>query len=118
MTKQEQEGMMSIDLSQMTRKELEKLHKDIDKQIEKIGKTEQKAALEAAERAAREHGYTLSELTGSSVASKPKSAPINPPKYRNPADPTQTWTGKGRRPEWIRAAQERGDDLSRFEIAG
>lgn len=24
-----------------------------------------------------------------------------PPKYRNPDDPTQTWTGRGKPPAWI-----------------
>jgi DNA-binding protein H-NS len=26
------------------------------------------------------------------------------PKYRNPADPMQTWTGRGKRPRWYNAA--------------
>ena len=30
------------------------------------------------------------------------------PKYRNPDNPEQTWTGKGTRPGWFVAAQERG----------
>ena len=109
---------MTLDISSLSRKELEKLRKDIDKQIEKISKSEQKAALEAAERAAREHGFSLAELTGATVQPKAKSGTVNPPKDRNPEDPSQTWTGKGRRPEWIKAAQERGEDLSKYEIAG
>lgn len=24
-----------------------------------------------------------------------------PPKYRNPAEPTQTWTGRGKPPAWV-----------------
>ena len=35
-----------------------------------------------------------------------KSAPrergsINPPKYANPANPNQTWAGRGKRPAWF-----------------
>jgi DNA-binding protein H-NS len=26
------------------------------------------------------------------------------PKYRNPADPSQTWSGRGRQPRWFNAA--------------
>ena len=107
---------MTIDISSMSRKDLEKLRRDIDKQIEKIGKNEQKIALEAAERAAREYGFSLAELTGSPA--KAKTATVNPPKYRNPENPDQTWTGKGRRPDWIKQAQDRGEDLSKYEIAG
>ncbi|WP_287961779.1 H-NS histone family protein [Alcanivorax sp.] len=37
-----------------------------------------------------------------------------PPKYRNPDNPSETWTGRGRKPRWVVAALERGltlDDL-------
>lgn len=30
------------------------------------------------------------------------------PKYRNPADPSQTWTGRGKRPRWYSAALASG----------
>ncbi|KAA9005219.1 H-NS histone family protein [Histidinibacterium aquaticum] len=108
---------MATDISSMSRKELEQLRKDIDRQLEKRAKDEQKAALEAAERAAREYGFSLSELTGSSGGKRSKSGSVNPPKYRNPDNPEQTWTGKGRRPEWIKDAQKKGEDLKRFEIS-
>lgn len=28
------------------------------------------------------------------------------PKYRNPADPTQTWTGRGKRPGWLKGVED------------
>ena len=27
--------------------------------------------------------------------------PVNPPKYRNPENPDQTWSGRGKRPAWV-----------------
>ena len=36
------------------------------------------------------------------------------PKYRNPKDPSQTWTGRGRRPTWI---VEAGGNIERFLIS-
>ena len=30
------------------------------------------------------------------------------PKYRNPGDPSQTWTGRGKRPRWYNAALAAG----------
>jgi len=30
------------------------------------------------------------------------------PKYRNPIDPSQTWTGRGKRPRWYSAALAAG----------
>lgn len=35
------------------------------------------------------------------VAKKKRGQSTLPPKYRNPADPTQTWTGRGKAPAWM-----------------
>jgi len=34
------------------------------------------------------------------------------PKYRNPADESQTWTGRGREPLWIKELVEKGAELN------
>jgi len=38
------------------------------------------------------------------------------PKYRNPSDPEQTWSGRGRKPGWLVTALEAGVDISDLEI--
>ncbi len=109
--------IMSVDLNQMSRKELSKLARDIDKALASVDKREQKAALDAAEKAAAEHGFSLSELTGAASGGKKKKAgSVNPPKFRNPEDATQTWSGRGRKPAWINAAEAAGKDIAAFEI--
>lgn len=37
-------------------------------------------------------------------------------RYRNPNDPTQTWTGRGLSPKWMQALIAQGHDKSAFEI--
>ena len=113
---------MKPDLKSMTRKQLEKLSADIDKAITRVSKTEMKEALAAAEKAAKAHEFSLAEIApGSRPKERPKKImakkPKKPgsPKYANPDDKTQTWTGKGRRPAWFMAAMEAGkspDDLA------
>ncbi|MFD0978173.1 H-NS histone family protein [Tropicimonas aquimaris] len=111
---------MSIDLSNLSRAELEQLAKDVQTAIADLAKRERKLALEALEKTASEHGFKLEELTGAAgkmlaaVGAKGKSK--NPPKYRNPEEPSQTWTGRGRKPAWIKDAEDAGVDLSTFEI--
>jgi hypothetical protein len=39
------------------------------------------------------------------------------PKYRNPANPAETWSGKGMRPAWVEAALAEGKSLESLEIA-
>ncbi|WP_305907163.1 H-NS histone family protein [Methylomarinum sp. Ch1-1] len=38
------------------------------------------------------------------------------PKYRNPNDPSQTWTGRGVAPKWMQALLNSGRDKSEFLI--
>ncbi|MCK5549998.1 MAG: H-NS histone family protein, partial [Hyphomicrobiaceae bacterium] len=39
------------------------------------------------------------------------------PKYANPDDPSQTWTGRGRRPRWLVAKmRKRGANLKQFAL--
>jgi DNA-binding protein H-NS len=39
------------------------------------------------------------------------------PKYFNPSTPTETWSGRGKRPRWLVAALRSGHKLEEFRIA-
>lgn len=104
-----------INLDNMSRAELVKLRGDVDKAIASLADRERKKAIEAAERVAAEHGFSLAELTGGAIPAKRGKAK-SPAKYRNPADPTQTWSGRGRKPRWIIEASAAGRDLADYEI--
>ncbi len=112
---------MKPDLKSMTRKELEKLSVDIDKALERVRVKEMKLALAAAEKAMKAHGFSLADVTGTNVPAKQirkmatKTKAAGKPKYANSDDKSQTWTGKGRRPDWFLKAMEAGktpDDLA------
>jgi DNA-binding protein H-NS len=38
------------------------------------------------------------------------------PKYRNPADPSETWSGRGKQPRWLTAQLKSGKRLDDFRI--
>jgi DNA-binding protein H-NS len=38
------------------------------------------------------------------------------PKYRNPSDPSETWSGRGKQPRWLNAALEAGHVIEEFVI--
>ncbi len=107
---------MAFDLKTMSRMELKQLKQDIDEAIKDAEQRERREALEAAEKAAAEFGFSLDELSsvkkqrGAAKASKPA------PKYRNPENPEQTWSGRGRKPQWIHDALAKGVDVSDLEI--
>ncbi|MEM1234393.1 MAG: H-NS histone family protein [Pseudomonadota bacterium] len=103
--------MGKIDLGGMSKADLQKLRKDVDKAIDSFDERARQDALAKLEIQAKELGFSLAELTG---ARKQKS--VNPPKYRNPADPSQTWTGRGRQPQWIKDAVGKGESIESFAI--
>ena len=42
--------------------------------------------------------------------------PTVSPKYRNPAVPSETWSGRGRQPRWLVSALEAGGRIEDFRI--
>jgi DNA-binding protein H-NS len=50
---------------------------------------------------------SLLKLMGETPVPVPEDKPprsrgsVNPPKYRNPDNPEQTWSGHGKRPKWV-----------------
>jgi hypothetical protein len=39
------------------------------------------------------------------------------PRYRNPENPAETWSGKGKKPSWVAAALASGKTLESLEIS-
>ena len=105
--------MTDVNLENMSLDELKKLQKDVGKAIDGYEDKQRKAALAAAEAAARENGYSLAELTG---LSPKKAKTVSQPKYRHPENPEMTWTGRGRQPDWIKDALENGKSKEDFLI--
>lgn len=117
---------MKTDLKNLTRRQLERLRSDIDKALARLEQSEKKEALKAAEKAARAHGFSLDQLTGNRTekpaAKKPRANPKNDgrskvaPKYKNPDNAEQTWSGRGRAPGWFHAHLEAGGSRQEMEI--
>ncbi len=96
---------MPIDLNTLSLKELKDLQSQVAKAIAGFEDRKKKEALVELEEKARAMGYSLAELTGTSVARKRSPAIA---KYANPADASDTWSGRGRKPRWFDAALRSG----------
>ncbi|PJE30875.1 transcriptional regulator [Pseudooceanicola antarcticus] len=104
--------MLDFDLDEMSLSDLKKLQAQVATAIKTFEDRQRKAALAELEAKAAEMGFSLSDLTGQGG----RKAKVNPPKYRNTADATQTWSGRGRQPAWIKEALARGESLDQFLI--
>lgn len=100
---------MAVDLNTLNKKQLAELitkaqQRSLEIDKEKVTKLRDKVlAMVKAE------GFTVDELFGTRGARKNKRAGTKvPPKYSNPADAAQTWSGRGKRPHWFNAALKAG----------
>lgn len=102
-----------MNLNSLSLAELKKLQKDVAQAIAGFEERQRREALAELEAIAKEKGFSLAELTAEIGKKKRKPAA---PKYANPADPEQTWTGRGRRPRWVEAALASGKSLDDIAI--
>lgn len=122
---------MAIDINTLSAKELESLINQAKKRKTTLSKRKPIAAVrKKLTQQARTEGYTIAELfgTGGSAERAPrapgKSAakktrkPLGKvaPKYRNPANPTETWSGRGKEPRWLAAYTANGRSRDEFLI--
>jgi DNA-binding protein H-NS len=102
--------MRNGQLEKMPLKELLALEAKIKAAIDEKRVTERAEMRAKIEDMARASGFSATELFGGRRGKGGKVAV----KYRNPKDPSQTWTGRGRRPNWM---TEAGGDPNRFLIS-
>lgn len=93
-----------MDLKKLNIKQLQKLQSELANELSARSQQKKTDARKAAEAAAQKHGFSLADLVG---GKKPKKAKA-PAKYKNPADASQTWSGRGRQPAWFKDALAKG----------
>jgi DNA-binding protein H-NS len=124
--------MMAIDLNGLSAKELQALSSKIKKQQAALTKRKPIAAVRKKLIAqAKADGYTVAELFGGAKAAKAAKPAAKaakkaagkgrklgkvPPKYRNPANPKDTWSGRGKQPLWLADQVKKGKKLEDFLI--
>ena len=116
---------MTIQLERLSPRELDALITKAKKRKSALGKRKPVAAVRRKVAAlAKAEGYTIDELFGTAKAApKPrkaagprKAAKKVAPKYRNPANPKETWTGRGKQPRWMAAETAQGRKAEDFLI--
>ncbi|MBY0224656.1 MAG: H-NS histone family protein [Hyphomicrobium sp.] len=105
--------MAAVNIERMTLKQLSDLEDKIARaksQAQENAKADLKAKID---RLIASTDFTVAELYGFSTRrGRSKSAA----KYANPDDRNQTWTGRGRKPNWLVARLKKGAKLEDFSI--
>ena len=125
---------MSIDLKTLSPKQLQKLIADASREKKRKQKRAPITAVRSKlTRMAAAEGYSLMELFGvragpvprkEKTAASPSRTVVRrstkgskvAPKYRNPANPAETWSGRGKHPRWLATAVAGGRKAEDFLI--
>ena len=102
--------MKDAQLEKLSAKELMQLISRAESVIDTKKAAERNEVRQKVEDIARQAGFSVSELFGRGAGRKGQKVA---PKYRNPKNPNETWTGRGRKPRWMTQA---GGDPKRFLI--
>lgn len=84
-------------------------------------KTEQKPGIKQLLAVVKKFKLNMSDIQkalGGKAAAKPSKLAGKKvaPKYRNPANKSETWTGRGRQPKWVAAALKSGKKIEDLAI--
>lgn len=99
-------------LDKMSYAELLKLQERVEVALAEKRLSEAASTKEQLRAMAEKAGFNLNELFGKRGPKKGPSAV----KYRNPKDTSQTWTGRGRKPNWLVDALKKGAKIESFGI--
>jgi len=102
--------MKRISFETMSTEELWSLHEQVILRLDRCI-AEKKAKLE--ERLHRLEGAQAAISSDRQRRPYPKVLP----KYQNPQNPAETWSGRGKQPRWVQAQLKAGKKLEKFLIA-
>jgi DNA-binding protein H-NS len=124
---------MSMNIENLSPQELAALIKRANSRRKVLAKRKPAAQTKAAvAKVLKSAGWTFEELYGKAGGATTTAAPKKagkakgpakgrstgkvPPKYRNPANAKETWTGRGKQPRWLAAEVAGGRKLEEFLI--
>lgn len=102
-----------IDLSRLSIGELKRLAERANKQIKTLENEQRKEAFKKLDDLAAQLGLTRADLVARYGTKKRDPLPA---KYRNPGNPKETWTGRGRKPTWVSDHLGSGGKLEELAI--
>ncbi|MBV6320310.1 H-NS family nucleoid-associated regulatory protein [Duganella violaceipulchra] len=103
-----------MDLSNMSSADLRNLQEQVKRELKQRESQDLAKAREQILAIAQSVGVPLKDLVGSGAV-RAKTGSVAP-RYRNPADATQLWTGRGRQPKWVKDWLEAGKDIAGLKV--
>lgn len=122
---------MSVDIEHLSPQQLADLISRANKRKKVLAKRKPANQVKASvSKLLKAAGWSFDELYGKPAARSAAPSAAKParkstkgrslgkvaPKYRNPANPKDTWAGRGKQPKWLAAETAKGRKLDEFLI--
>ena len=105
----------SINFSAMSVDDLWQLHEEIGRVLSARLTSEKRELEKRLAQLRRDFEVQQGESAGH--VSQRRKYPRVVPKYRNPNEPSETWSGRGKQPRWLAAALKTGHKIEDFVIS-
>lgn len=104
-------------IEKLSLKELLELEARVAKAIAAAREKERAELKRKVAEMAETHGFSVNELFGGVRGGRgAKSKSVGVARYANPDDRSDTWTGRGRKPNWLLDRLKKGAKLDDFSI--
>lgn len=105
--------MASINVDKLSLKDLLELETKVQKALASARERERSEIKQKIEALAQNAGFSMNDLFGGRGAAKGKASAA---KFVNPDNRSETWTGRGRKPNWLVAKLAKGASLEDFAV--
>lgn len=110
-----------MDLSNMSSAQLRDLRKQLERELKKRESEDLAKAREQILAIAQSVGVPVKELIGNGLRAgksgkSGKGGGMVAARFRNPADASQQWTGRGRQPKWVKEWVDAGKSIDGLRI--
>jgi len=106
---------LHINFLQLSRQDVQKIIHDAQAAESQLLAQETAKVKQELEQYAQKKGFSISELFSGKQSKRHPSKSVQA-QYQNPNDHSETWVGRGRKPNWLIAKLKKGGKLDEFKI--
>lgn len=116
--KKKSKGAPAFSVDTLSLKELVDLETKVKRAIAAARDKERNELKRKVTELAQNHGFSVNELFGAARGARggAKGKSLGIARYANPDDSSDTWTGRGRKPNWLLERLKKGGKLDDFAI--
>jgi DNA-binding protein H-NS len=89
---------------------------ELEKQAQSIVVTEKRTVIAEIKKLMNEYDLTAEDLEKTVRAPKAPKAPKTPSVIKYRKSDSETWVGRGPKPQWVKAAEEAGENIEQYRV--